>query len=207
MSNEYSMIPSELVPVFKNHAAMPMIGTGGSLKEIINNYKYTSPYECRVNSGTAPVDESDGYYMPEIGLPGNGWWFIKYFPFDASGRGSQFAMPLGSIQSPMYRVSTESGWCEWLTMYNGVRTKSFTISKSDWSSNTDVGDYTYRATISDPDMLESMDAQIMIQPSDLQAMKAAKIAPSGSTFDGGIYLYSKNIPSQSISGTYVIYNV
>lgn len=204
----YTMLPSELVPVFKNHASMPLLGTGESLKEVVTNYKYPNPYECRVYSGAAPVDSSDGYYIPEIGLPGNCWWFIKYFPFDSSGKGAQLAIPVDDSQSPRYRGSTTTGWSDWYSMNDGgMRSTSFTIATSDWMENSDISGYSYRATIANENILESMDASITISLGAMSIAQTAQLAPSGSTFNGGIYIYSKIIPTGEITGTYVLFNV
>ncbi len=206
-ASSYTMVPSDLVPVFKNHASMPLLGTGESLKEVVTNYKYSNPYECRVNSGNPPVDTSDDYYIPEIGLPGSCWWYIKYFPFDSSGKGSQFAIPLDNSQSPLYRGSTADGWTGWLSLSgSSTRSTKFVINPSDWASNTDVADYGYRATITDTNIISSMDASVTIAVTDMGTAQSAQLAPSGTTFDGGIYVYAKSIPTAAISGTYVLFN-
>ena len=202
------MVPSELVPIFKNHASMPLVGTSESLKEIVTNHKYPNPYECRVHSGSAPVDESDGYYIPEIGLPGNCWWFIKYFPFDTTGNGTQLAIPLDLSQTPKYRGSTTSGYTGWVSLDGGgVRSTPFTITPESWIENSDVSGYNYRATIEDVNILISMDANITISLSSMAIAQDAQIAPSGATFNGGIYIYSKSVPSSNIEGTYALFNV
>ena len=207
-SDAYSMLPSELVPVFKNHASMPLLGTGESLKEVVTNYKYPNPYECRVHSGNAPVDTSDDYYVPEIGLPGNCWWFIKYFPFDASGNGAQLAIPLDTSQTPRYRGSNTNGWDAWMTLgESGTKTTQFTINTSDWVEDATVTGYSYKATIADTNIIESMDANITISVGTMPVAQAAQLAPSGSTFNGGMNIYSKQVPSGPISGTYVLFNV
>ena len=204
----YSMIPAELVPVFKNHASLPMIGTGESLEEIVNNYKYPNPYECRVKVGTGADEPSNEYYVENLGLPGDGWWFIKYFPFDSTGNGTQLAIPLGVGQSPKYRGSTQTGWTAWSSLVANGSTKSysFTLSKNDWHElQTAVGGYKYYADIKDRNITSSMDASVIIDQDYIPVAQQAYMSPSAKVYDGYIRVFAmKSI--NAIQGSYLLYN-
>ena len=107
------LLPSELMPVYKNHQALPISGSNESLKELLDNYAYPNPYECSVYSGTAPADGVK-YYIPDLGLAEGVLWHIKYFPGDAAGGATMIAHPASTEYGIMTRVASVSGWNDWI---------------------------------------------------------------------------------------------
>ena len=124
MSSNYNqakgLLPSELMPVYKNHQALPIEGSKESLKELLDDYVYPNPYECNVYSGTAPYDGAE-YYIPELGLAEGVLWHIKYFPgYTATGGSIMVAYAADSTHPAMQRVGTTSAWGEWFNMANAA---------------------------------------------------------------------------------------
>ena len=84
--------------------------------------------------------------------------------------------------------------------------KSFTISTSSWTSETN-GDYSYIATISVSDITSSDIADVVFDISSLSVCQEAKIAPVCETISGYVKVFSKEVPTDSISGYINIYKV
>lgn len=120
MTSQYEkangLLPSELMPVYKNHQALPILNSNESLQELIDNFKYPNPYECSVYSGES-VSQGIEYSVATLGLPEGILWHIKYFPGTASGNSMMIAYPSSNEYSTRMRVSDTTSWGSWETIF------------------------------------------------------------------------------------------
>jgi|GEM_PF-3956921 len=79
----------------------------------------------------------------------------------------------------------------------------FTLTADIWSDSGRT-DYPYKAVISDSTVTSTDTAEVIIGLDYLSTAQNAKMASAGVTFDGGIELYAKNIPTGDIRAAYYL---
>lgn len=71
-----------------------------------------------------------------------------------------------------------------------------TVAAASWLSNSTYTDFAYRAAVACTGVTASMFAEVVFSPADATS---SNYAPICQTYDGGVYLYAKEIPSGSIT--------
>jgi len=79
----------------------------------------------------------------------------------------------------------------------------FTLTADSWSDSGRT-DYPYKAVISDSTVTSTDTAEVIIGLDYLSTAQNAKMASAGVTFDGGIELYAKTVPTGDIRAAYYI---
>lgn len=79
----------------------------------------------------------------------------------------------------------------------------FTLTADSWSDSGRT-DYPYKAVISDSTVTSTDTAEVIIGLDYLSTAQNAKIASAGVTFDGGIELYAKTVPTGDIRAAYYL---
>lgn len=71
-----------------------------------------------------------------------------------------------------------------------------TVAAASWLSNSTYADFPYRASVSCSGVTASTFAEVVFSPADATS---SNYAPICQTYVGGVYLYAKEIPSESIT--------
>lgn len=71
-----------------------------------------------------------------------------------------------------------------------------TVAAASWLSNSTYADFPYRASVACSGVTASTFAEVVFSPADATS---SNYAPICQTYVGGVYLYAKEIPSESIT--------
>lgn len=75
-----------------------------------------------------------------------------------------------------------------------------TITTTGWVTNT--GDYGYKLDLAISGILATDYVDIFIDNDDLDTAQTASISPNNSSYDGGVTLYAKSVPTSAMNFTY-----
>ena len=82
---------------------------------------------------------------------------------------------------------------------------SFSVLTSAWGSDTTYSGYNYRATIENVSILNTDKVDVTFDMASLILANTASVAGATNEYVGGFYLYSKIVPTNTLSGTYMIW--
>lgn len=88
---------------------------------------------------------------------------------------------------------------------NKITPISFSILTSAWISDTTYTGYDYRATIENVLILSTDKVDVTFDMGSLILANIASVAGATVEYTGGIYLYSKIVPTDTLTGTYIIW--
>lgn len=71
-----------------------------------------------------------------------------------------------------------------------------TVATASWLSNSTYADFPYRASVACSGVTASMFAEVVFSPADAMS---SNYAPVCQTYSGGVYLYAKEIPSDTLT--------
>ena len=71
-----------------------------------------------------------------------------------------------------------------------------TVAAASWLSNSTYADFPYRASVACSGVTSSMFAEVVFSPADALS---SNYAPVCQTYSGGVYLYAKEIPSDTLT--------
>lgn len=71
-----------------------------------------------------------------------------------------------------------------------------TVAAASWLSNSTYTDFAYRAAVACTGVTASMFAEVVFSPADAMS---SNYAPVCQTYSGGVYLYAKEIPSDTLT--------
>ena len=88
---------------------------------------------------------------------------------------------------------------------NKITPISFSILTSAWISDTNYTGYDYRATIENVLILSTDKVDVTFDMGSLILANIASVAGATVEYTGGFYLYSKIVPTDTLTGTYIIW--
>jgi len=88
---------------------------------------------------------------------------------------------------------------------NKITPISFSILTSAWISDTTYTGYDYRATIENVSILSTDKVDVTFDMASLILANIASVAGATVEYTGGFYLYSKIVPTDTLTGTYIIW--
>ena len=87
---------------------------------------------------------------------------------------------------------------------SNIISTTISIPTSSWAADTTYSSYGYKATVADSSIAATDTISITLSVTSLAIAEAAYVSAGGESYDGGIYLYAKSIPSADLSGAMVI---
>ena len=156
----------------------------------LNTINPQVPQLIKYNSSTLHTPYKEGVTLSQAGV------VLSYSNTSDGAYCSQLCVPCGS--SVVYARANNNGtWDSWIGLeQRKILFSSVSVATNAWSSDSTYSDYGYKASVGLAYVTSSMIPEVVFGVTEAIS---GNYAPVAETYNGGIYLYAKEVPSAAIT--------